>query len=50
MGKTKTREEALRRLQSSREKKQKLLEEMEKVACERFRNRAGENPKYMLSL
>ena len=35
---------------ASTEKKQKLLEEMEKVACERFRNRTGENPKYILSL
>ena len=45
-----TREEVLKRLQASREKKRKRIEEVEQILRSRYRNRTGEEPKYFFSL
>ena len=45
-----TREEVLRRYQSTRERKEKRLEEMKEILYKRYVNRTGEEPKYFFAL
>ena len=45
-----TREEALRRFRSTRERKEKRLEEMKDLLYKRYINRTGEEPKYFFAL
>ena len=45
-----TREEVLRRYQSTRERKEKRLEEMKEILYKRYVNRTGEEPKYFFTL
>ena len=45
-----TREEVLRRYQSTRERKEKRLEEMKDLLYKRYINRTGEEPKYFFAL
>ena len=45
-----TREEALRRFRSTRERKEKRLEEMKDLLYKRYINRTGEAPKYFFAL
>lgn len=45
-----TKEEVLKRLQASREKKRKRIEEVEEILRARYRDRTGEEPKYFFSL
>ena len=45
-----TREEALRRFRSTRERKEKRLEEMKEILYKRYVNRTGEEPKYFFAL
>ena len=45
-----TREEALRRFRSTRERKEKCLEEMKDLLYKRYINRTGEEPKYFFAL
>lgn len=45
-----TREEVLKRLQASREKKRKRIEEVEQILRSRYHNRTSEEPKYFFSL
>lgn len=50
MDTTITREELLKRYASTRERKQKCLEEMRKVLRERYLKRTGEEPKNFFAL
>lgn len=50
MSATITREEALRRLKSNRERKQKCLEEMREFLRTRYVERTGEEPKNFFAL
>ena len=45
-----TREEALRRFRSTRERIEKRLEEMKDLLYKRYINRTGEEPKYFFAL
>ena len=45
-----TREEALRRFRSTRERKEKRLEEMKDLLYKRYINRTREEPKYFFAL
>ena len=45
-----TREEVLRRYRSTRERKEKRLEEMKEILYKRYVNRTGEEPKYFFAL
>ena len=45
-----TREEALRRFRSTRERKEKRLVEMKDLLYKRYINRTGEEPKYFFAL
>ena len=45
-----TREEALRRFRSTRERKEKRLEEMKDLLYKRYINRTGEEPKHFFAL
>ena len=45
-----TREEVLRRYQSTRERKEKRLEEMKEILYKRYVNRTGDEPKYFFAL
>ena len=45
-----TREDALQRFKTTRERKQKRLEEIKELLRTRYRNRTGEDPKYFFAL
>ena len=45
-----TREEVLKRYQSTRERKDKRLEEMKEILYKRYVDRTGEEPKYFFAL
>ena len=45
-----TKEDVLRRYRSTRERKEKRLEEMKEILYKRYVNRTGEEPKYFFTL